>query len=195
MRLLAVTFAGTLAANVMTVLVVAAAIIAVRSSTYPRPTLSTVLQALTMLVAGVAGVVLFTYAVRQSRRSGSRVFMAAKIIRPVSRCAPAVPLDSAWRWLDHQTVTSGSAPTGPEPPKRLGPGGLPWSITWSLWALAALSTGFGLLEQNVLLIAAAALVVGLWSANWANHAYLRRRARRRVEALRRSEQSRGTFPD
>ena len=82
-RLLVITFAGTVAANVVTVLVVAVAIIAVRSSANPRPTLSAVLALLVSLVAFAVIVVASTVAaIRQNRHPGgmyTRVFMVVMV--------------------------------------------------------------------------------------------------------------------
>lgn len=44
MRVLVITFAGTLAANIVTVLVVAVAVVVARSSAHPKPTGSSVLS-------------------------------------------------------------------------------------------------------------------------------------------------------
>jgi hypothetical protein len=67
-----------LAANVMTVLVVAVAAIAVRSSVHPRPTSDAVLTALLFVVFGVLAVIVFA-SVRKNRSppgTYTRVFMA-----------------------------------------------------------------------------------------------------------------------
>ncbi len=65
MRVLVVTFAGTLGANVMTVVVVAAAVVVARGS--PR-TAGTVFQYLAVAAAGAVMTVVFTFLFRRTSR-------------------------------------------------------------------------------------------------------------------------------
>jgi hypothetical protein len=75
------------AANIVTVMVVAAAIIAVRSSVYPRPTVRSVLMPTLYVVFGVLIVVLWTVSIRHNRHPNdryTRVFMRVMAVMMVA---------------------------------------------------------------------------------------------------------------
>lgn len=67
MKLFLVTFAGTVAANVVTVMVVAVALIASRPATGGRPTVGSVLIDLFCVICGVLTVGVGVHAFRQKR--------------------------------------------------------------------------------------------------------------------------------
>jgi hypothetical protein len=72
MRLFLVTFAGTVAANVVTVMVVAVAVIVARSGTSGRPTAGGVLIDLFCGLSGAMAVGIGVTAIRPLRKSGTQ---------------------------------------------------------------------------------------------------------------------------